>query len=220
MSLLLGDWLAQKPFSLALSAGFFGFYAHCGVLLALEEAGLFPSAYSGASAGAIVAGLRSSGCDAKQMLEILTHLQRRDFWDPGLGLGLLRGDRLRNLLDRLLLVSDFQSCCIPLSISVYDIFKRKTIALQSGNLADAMYASCAVPLLFQPIRIDGNWFVDGGIGDTWGLLGIPENCRVFCHCLPTSAVWSRGRKRKISLPEGENIACLKIDSLPAVSKEI
>ena len=33
-------WLAEAPFTLALGAGFFGFFAHTGVLLALEEAGL------------------------------------------------------------------------------------------------------------------------------------------------------------------------------------
>ena len=36
----LREWLAEEPFALAMSAGFFGFFAHTGVLLALEEAGL------------------------------------------------------------------------------------------------------------------------------------------------------------------------------------
>ena len=51
----LGDWLSDAPFSLALSAGFFGFYAHAGAIRALEEAHLAPTAVCGASAGAILA---------------------------------------------------------------------------------------------------------------------------------------------------------------------
>ena len=48
----LGEWLSAEPFSLALSAGFFGFFAHCGVLQALSARGLVPARLSGASAGA------------------------------------------------------------------------------------------------------------------------------------------------------------------------
>jgi NTE family protein len=33
------DWLAAAPYTLALGAGFFGFFAHTGVLRALEESG-------------------------------------------------------------------------------------------------------------------------------------------------------------------------------------
>ena len=38
MSERLRDWLEAEPFTLALSAGFFGFFAHTGLILALEEA--------------------------------------------------------------------------------------------------------------------------------------------------------------------------------------
>ena len=45
------DWLEAEPFTLVLSAGFFGFYAHAGLLHALELAGLKPRRVVGASAG-------------------------------------------------------------------------------------------------------------------------------------------------------------------------
>src|SRR5690606_33221631 len=53
MVLTHSDWLAREPFTLALSAGFFGFFAHTGVLLALEHAGLRPRRIVGVSAGAL-----------------------------------------------------------------------------------------------------------------------------------------------------------------------
>ena len=40
MTVTLGDWLDAGPYTLALSAGFFGFFAHAGVLAALEELSL------------------------------------------------------------------------------------------------------------------------------------------------------------------------------------
>ena len=60
----LRDWLAESPFSLAMSSGFFGFFAHTGMLAALEEAGVLPAEVAGSSAGALVAGLWASGIDA------------------------------------------------------------------------------------------------------------------------------------------------------------
>lgn len=41
----LQTWLEENPFTLALSSGFFGFYAHAGFLKALEERGLAPERY-------------------------------------------------------------------------------------------------------------------------------------------------------------------------------
>ena len=78
----LRDWLAESPFSLAMSSGFFGFFAHTGMLAALEEAGVLPAEVAGSSAGALVAGLWASGIDAPALEVELTRLRREDFWDP------------------------------------------------------------------------------------------------------------------------------------------
>jgi len=48
----LGDWLAERPFALAMSSGFFAFFAHTGMLAALLERGLVPRMVAGSSAGA------------------------------------------------------------------------------------------------------------------------------------------------------------------------
>jgi len=43
----------QPRLGVAFSSGFFGFFAHAGFLAALRELEITPSAYSGASSGAI-----------------------------------------------------------------------------------------------------------------------------------------------------------------------
>ncbi len=60
------DWLASEPFTLNLGAGYFGFFAHTGVLMALEELGLRPQRIVGASAGAIAGGLWGAGLRASE----------------------------------------------------------------------------------------------------------------------------------------------------------
>lgn len=77
----LAAWLAEAPFTLAMSSGFFGFFAHAGFLAALEDQGLRPSAVRGSSAGALVTGAYAAGLAATDLARTLFRIQRRDFWD-------------------------------------------------------------------------------------------------------------------------------------------
>ena len=87
----LQDWLSQEPFTLTLSSGFFSFFAHTGMLAALEEQDLLPQRVTGSSAGALVAACWASGLSTAELKNILFELKRSDFWDPGFGWGLLKG---------------------------------------------------------------------------------------------------------------------------------
>src|SRR5262245_16418621 len=98
----LRQWLREKPFGLGLSSGFFGCFAHTGVLTGLEDEALWPIRLCGSSAGALAAGLWAAGLGAKEMRDELFRLRREDFWDPRPGLGLLAGRLFRRHLDRLL----------------------------------------------------------------------------------------------------------------------
>jgi NTE family protein len=208
----LGDWLSQEPFGLAMSSGFFGFFAHTGVLLALEEAGLQPVRLSGSSAGALATGLWGAGLSATELRDTLLRLQRRDFWDPSLGAGLLRGGRFRAMLESLLPHNDFAHCRMPLAISVFDVLSRKTTVVASGELASAIQASCSVPLLFQPVWREGRPLLDGGIADRPGLAGMPEQTRVLHHHIASRSPWRSARS--IMPPERNGLVSLAMEGLP------
>lgn len=68
---------------------------------------------------------------------------------------LLRG----NLLAR----GDFARLPIPLSVVATDLANRDIVVLGGGDLAQAVRASIAIPLVFTPERIDGRILVDGGL---------------------------------------------------------
>ncbi len=97
----LRAWLDEEPFALAMSSGFFGFYAHAGALTALLDAGFVPARAAGSSAGALVTGLWSAGVSPLRLRDRLETLRREHFWDPSPGPGLLRGRRFRAMLDDL-----------------------------------------------------------------------------------------------------------------------
>lgn len=210
----LGDWLAAQPFALAMSSGFFSFFAHAGMLSALESGGLTPESLSGSSAGALVAGLSGAGLSSQVMQEELTSLKRGDFWDPKPGLGLLGGRLFRETLDALLPVGTFEECKTPVRISVYDLAKRETQVIDKGKLASAIHASCAVPVLFHPVRRDGRLLSDGGIADRPGLSGTGSDRRVFYHHIASRSPWRRPGSSALRIPKRDNMVSLRIGELP------
>jgi len=210
----LREWLGEGPFTLAMSSGFFGFFAHAGMLSVLEDEGLVPSRCAGSSAGALVAGAWAAGLDATVLARELESLRREHFWDPGLGAGLLRGRLFRDKLDSLLPCSTFDRARVPLAISTHELATRSTRVIDRGAIAPAIHASCAVPFMFHPVRVEDRWLVDGGVSDRPGLAGVPRGERVLFHHLASRSPW---RTRKdMQIPAREGLVALVIESLPRV----
>jgi NTE family protein len=200
----LAEWLALGPFGLAMSSGFFAFYAHTGMATALFARGLLPSHVAGSSAGAMVAGAYGAGMDPDRHGRILVDLQRKDFWDPALGAGVLAGKKFDALLREMLPVARFEDCQVPVRISVFDILARRTRVLESGDLASAIRASCAVPVMFHPVWIDRRPYWDGGILDRPGIAGVPPG-RLLYHHISTPG---------LSIPRRADMITLVLEGLP------
>ncbi len=206
----LREWLAEGPFALAMSSGFFGFFAHAGVLCALEDAGLVPSRVSGSSAGALVAGGWAAGVDAPVMQRELFSLTRQDFWDPFPGLGVLRGRLFRERLLRLLPSDDFARARVPVGLSAFHVRTRKTEVLTGGALSAAIHASCAVPLMFHPVWIEGRAFLDGGIRDRPGTTFVDDAPRVLYHHLLSRSPWRRKQGAHTRIPSRAGLVALSV----------
>lgn len=70
---------------------------------------------------------------------------------------MLRG----NLLAR----GNFDSLPIPFRAVATDVATRGTVVIGSGDLARAVRASAAIPVVLRPIHIGDQWLVDGGIAE-------------------------------------------------------
>jgi NTE family protein len=207
----LRETLREEPFALTMSAGFFAFYAHTGFMTTLEEEGLLPIRVSGASAGALVSASWAAGLNAPELARELERLQRADFWDPGFGPGLLKGQLFRDRMTSLLPAQTFDACRVPVAVSVFDVAKRTTSVIDSGDVPSAICASCCVPFLFHPVRIAGRTYLDGGILDRPGLLGMPKTeSRLFFHHIASKSAW----RLKNEVPRREGMFALVIEGLP------
>jgi len=212
----LRAWLREGPFALGLSSGFFGFFAHAGVMTVLEDECLLPTRLCGSSAGALVGGLWAGGVPAPALRDELLRLRREDFWDPRPGPGLLAGRLFRARLTALLRVDSFAACRAPLAVSVWDVLTRQTRVLSAGALAPAIQASCAVPGLFHPVWVEGRPLLDGGIADRPGISGLPPDERLFYHHLAARSPWRRQGSPALQLPARPQMAALVIEALPRV----
>lgn len=210
------EWLRERPYALALSSGFFGFFAHTGLMVVLEDEGLLPDRLSGSSAGALVAGLWASGLPAARIRDELHALRREHFWDPGPGLGLLRGRLFRDRLESILPSPTFAGCRAPVSVSVYDVITRSTRVVEDGPLAPALQASCCVPFLFHPVWHRGRPLLDGGIADRPGVLGLPPGARALHHHLASRSPWRKAGGASMEIPVRPGLVSLVLGALPRV----
>jgi NTE family protein len=198
----LAKRLKGKRVGVALAAGFFGFYHHAGVLVALARRDIRPVRITGTSAGALTASMFAAGMEPEAIGDYLLGLERDDFWDmqwplTRLGVGLLAGHRFRGRLGQVLPVHSFEACPVPFAVGVYNLAQGRVAHMSTGPLIPAVYASCAFPYLLSPIEIDGVRYWDGGFGEKTPLvpfLADPDLDTVFVSYLPASGDQREGIK--------------------------
>lgn len=182
MSTKLKDLLSTKPFPVALSAGFFGFFAHLGFIEALKHEKIEISMISGSSAGALVAAIVGSGIPTQDALKILTSIPVKDVWDPGFGLGYLKWAKVEKMLEDIL-HPNLETLNLKVAISVFELRSLKTKIFTEGPTAPIVRASCTPPFLVHPARINGNRYFDGGIFDKPAILSMDNETPFLSHFL-------------------------------------
>jgi predicted acylesterase/phospholipase RssA len=169
----------KSTIGLSLNSAFFGFYAHAGFMLFLEEIQFQPKLITGCSAGAIIAALFASEIPMKELVEELAEFKKKDFWEGSFFssytkplqkgfnnyTGHLTGSKLRKFLSKYLGNRNIEDLKIKLGIAVSNLSQKKRELLTKGNLVDAVIASSAFPLLFEIQKIQNEEYTDGGLVD-------------------------------------------------------
>jgi NTE family protein len=180
--------LSGGPVVLVLSGGGAKAAAHVGAVRAVLEAGLEPERYVATSMGAVVAAGLAGGLSADQVLDRLVSAggsgiaRRRMAPLGGLWAGsLMRAAPLRRAIERFLPVTRFTDLGVPLTVSATDLDSGERILFGSGGqdapLADALMASCALPLFYPAVTLDGRRLADGGLRGVLPLDLVPRAAR-------------------------------------------
>ncbi len=157
---------ARRPrIGVALGGGSARGWAHIGVLMALEEAGIRPDVIAGTSIGALVGAVHAGG-QLPAFEEWVRTLTRRDvmsLMDFQFGSGMLKGVRLMDFLRNRFSNADIEELAIPFGATATALETGAEVWLRSGSTIDAVRASIALPALFTPVHHEGRLLVDGGL---------------------------------------------------------
>jgi NTE family protein len=152
---------------LALGGGVARGFAHIGVLMALEEAGIKIEVVTGTSVGSIVGAFVAAGYTCAEMREVTRHLDwggmARLAW-PGRG-GVISFYKLEQFIRRTLNDPLFSDLKLPFAAIATDLITGNPVVLSEGSVARACHASSAVPGVVVPVEIDGKILSDGGVSD-------------------------------------------------------
>jgi NTE family protein len=158
---------ARPPrIGLALGGGAAKGFAHVGVIAVLEEAGIVPDVVVGTSAGSLVAALYASGMNAEQLRQTALRLEEvaiADWMLPLVNRGLFRGEALARYVNDAVAGRLIEDMRIALGVVAVDLSNGQPILFRRGDTGTAVRASSAVPAVFQPVRIGGRDYVDGGL---------------------------------------------------------
>lgn len=173
---------ARRPtIALALGGGGARGLAHIVMLEALDELGIRPVSIAGTSIGAIFGAAYASGMSAAeirahaeqvlgQRLDLLRDLfaarsvpfaklwslipMRSALLDPVALLDVVMPRRLKR---------DFAELEVPLKIVASDFYGQEPVVFSAGPLRQAVAASMALPVVFQPVMHEGRALIDGGL---------------------------------------------------------
>jgi NTE family protein len=155
--------------------------AHIGILRVLETQGLAPCLVAGSSAGALVGAFYAAGASVNMMERVSLRLNWRSIQRMILPvLALSSNEPLRRFLGKTLPAESFDTLKLPLRLVATDLLTAEMVVFEggpgfqskgqigdedvvftTGDLLDAIRASCTRPVINRPVDIDGRLLVDG-----------------------------------------------------------
>jgi NTE family protein len=166
--------LTVRPAALVLSGGGAKTAAHLGACRALREAGFEPAWYVATSMGAVIAAGLASGVASDELLERMADAGPRGIvrnpLAPVAGLflrSLLKPGPLRRAIEAMVPARRFSDLSVPLTVTAVDLDTGELVLFGAGAtnapLVDVLCASCALPLYYPAVILNGRRFGDGGL---------------------------------------------------------
>ena len=165
----LARGLSGLRVGLALGSGAAFGFAHIGILKIFKKHGIPIDAVSGSSMGSFLGGMFALGIEPEEMEDIACSIDRgwvyeNLLWDLTVPRsGFFAGETLLRLLRSYFGSKEFRDLGTPFACVATDIQNGEEIVLKEGRVAEAVRASCGIPMIFSPYRLSGRYLVDGGL---------------------------------------------------------
>jgi len=169
--------MTNYPLGLVLSGGGARGFAHLGVAKALLEKGIKPDIISGVSAGAIAGVFLASGMDPESIFQLL---KEQDFMKISQfkmsKQGFIRLEGLKQQIKIHIPFKNLEDLPIPLIVAVCNLNKARIEYISNGPLAEIVQASSSIPVLFSPVQLGKDLYVDGGVLDNLPIKPVRKIC--------------------------------------------
>jgi NTE family protein len=205
--------VAEKRVVLVLGGGGVKGLAHIGAWRAVLESGVKVNEVIGTSIGALVGACIAGGADYERLVTLARGLQKTDIvmlnrwallFNGIRQQSVFRGDTFAEYIASVLPVASYAELGMPFGINAVDLETGTEVWFGTDGrtdvaLADAVYASCALPVFYPPALIGDRHYVDGGV----------------LAPLPIQRAADRGADRIIAIDVGAGPV---MDALDTVSK--
>lgn len=175
--------------ALALGSGGAGGLAHIAMLSEFEQRGIKPDAIAGTSIGAIIGVMYSAGLSTSEIRGIFIEFGE-SVLNPFSGLekdgpgwtdlvrtelgngGAVDQDGFLDFIGEHFEARSFDELHIPLKVVATNYWDGSAVVFETGDLFTAIKASMAVPGLFNPVKLEDQLLIDGGVSNPlpWDLL--------------------------------------------------
>ncbi len=188
--------------ALILGGGSARGFSHIGLIKAFEENGVPIDMLLGTSSGSIIGGLYAAGFSVENMIDICSNLDMSALIQvpfPFRG-GLIDSGKLGHYLDIILEGMTFDQLVTPFYPGVVNLGTGLDVALNHGKLSAGILASIAIPGVFPPVEVNGNYYVDGGLKNL-----VPANLAFELGADVIIGVSMGQEKQEYSDPEHKNL---------------
>lgn len=184
----------MTKYGMAMAGGGARGFSHIGVLMAFEQFGIKPGILSGVSAGSIAAAMYGAGLTPQDMIECFSETTKfadyREWSIPKEGF--FRLTKFGKMLESWLPVKYLEDMKIPTIICATNLEKGTSVGWGKGEIVPRVLASCSIPVVFTPVRINGFHYVDGGVLRNLPAWAIRDYCRILygSNCSPLDRRYS------------------------------
>ena len=95
-------------------------------------------------------------------------------------------DGFKKFLKKQIKYERIEDLPIPALICATDLDNNRPVAFSEGSIVDCVAASCSIPIVFKPVRINGVTYVDGGVLANLPAWALRDSCKyvIGINCSP------------------------------------
>jgi NTE family protein len=113
--------------------------------------------------------------------------------------GLLKLETTANIYKKYIEKDDFSALKIPVSVAAVKLRTGECTYFDKGSLMSALMATSSVPVVFNPVKVDDEYYIDGGIVNNMPVEPLLDNVDkiIGINCIPVNRDYALGNFKSL-----------------------